>query len=238
MIVAVGLILLPRVIVGTTEIQVVLLVETRLSWISGIDWVKRKEVKWKLKNCCHQMIRSKYPGNISVQTTLRAIFSSLDTTLQVEKNLEKPFNFILLDIYPSLQTNDSKWLDSSCDSTLTHPEEYLDDSDSTLTRRACESTNVINHCFSLNIIFHGLPTSFTTELTLLCAILSKSLTAFHSSGCLRPVSLSGVKRNFWPLSENVWPSHGFSVTHQVEISDLLLHVGCFASQSKGINFGD
>jgi len=37
MIVAVGLILLPRVIVGTTEIQVVLLVETRLSWISGID---------------------------------------------------------------------------------------------------------------------------------------------------------------------------------------------------------
>jgi len=58
------------------------------------------------------MIRSKYPGNISVQTTLRAIFSSLDTTLQVEKNLEKPFNFILLDIYPSLQTNDSTVLAS------------------------------------------------------------------------------------------------------------------------------
>jgi len=28
------------------------------------------------------------------------------------------------------------------------------------------------------------------------------------------------------------------VTHQAEISDLLLYVGCFASQSKGINFGD
>ena len=49
------------------------------------------------------------------------------------------WNFIWLDIDSSLQTNDSKWLDSSCNSTLTRPSHYsiltrleniLDDSDS------------------------------------------------------------------------------------------------------------
>ena len=50
------------------------------------------------------------------------------------------WNFMWLDIDSSLQTNDSKWLDSFCDSiltrldqvmTLTRLEKILDDSDST-----------------------------------------------------------------------------------------------------------
>ena len=56
------------------------------------------------------------------------------------------------DIESSLQTNDSKWLDSSCDSTLTRLdqvmtltrlEKFLDDSDSTLTREACDSDSTL-----------------------------------------------------------------------------------------------
>jgi len=38
-------------------------------------------------------------------------------------------NFMWLDIELSLQTNDSKWLDSLCDSTLTRLEKIFDDSD-------------------------------------------------------------------------------------------------------------
>jgi len=37
-------------------------------------------------------------------------------------------NFIWLDIDSSFQTNASKWLNSSCDSTLTQLEKILDDS--------------------------------------------------------------------------------------------------------------
>jgi len=49
-----------------------------------------------------------------------------------------------LDVDSNLQTNDSKWLDSFCDLTLSRPdqvwlEKILHDSDSTLTRRACDS---------------------------------------------------------------------------------------------------
>jgi len=39
-------------------------------------------------------------------------------------------NFMWLDIDSRLQTNDSKWLGSFCDSTLTRLEKFLDDSDS------------------------------------------------------------------------------------------------------------
>jgi len=39
------------------------------------------------------------------------------------------WNFMWLDIDSSLQTNDSKWLDSFCDSTLTRPN-HDSDSDS------------------------------------------------------------------------------------------------------------
>jgi len=46
-----------------------------------------------------------------------------------------------LDIDSSLQTNDSKWLDSFCGSTLTQP---IHESDSTLTRRACDSDSTKN----------------------------------------------------------------------------------------------
>ena len=59
------------------------------------------------------------------------------------------WNFIWLDIDSNLQTNDSKWLDSSCDSSLTQLDQvmtrstrlakFLDDSDAALTRRACDS---------------------------------------------------------------------------------------------------
>jgi len=38
-------------------------------------------------------------------------------------------NFMWLDIELSLQTNDSKWLDSLCDSTLTRLKKIFDDSD-------------------------------------------------------------------------------------------------------------
>ena len=61
-----------------------------------------------------------------------------------------------LDIDSSLQTNDSKWLDSSSDSTLTRPshdstltrlEKILDDSDSTMTRGShdSDSTKWLEH---------------------------------------------------------------------------------------------
>ena len=62
------------------------------------------------------------------------------------------WNFMWLEIDSSLQTNDSKWLDSFCDSTLTRPRhdsdsdstrKILDDSDSTLTRRACGSDSTL-----------------------------------------------------------------------------------------------
>jgi len=49
------------------------------------------------------------------------------------------WNFMWLDIDSSLQTNDTKWLDSFCDSTLTRLKKILDDYDSTLTRRTCDS---------------------------------------------------------------------------------------------------
>jgi len=58
------------------------------------------------------------------------------------------WNLMWLDIDSSLQTNDSKWLDSFCDSTrldqamtltLIRLDKILDDSDSTLTQRACDS---------------------------------------------------------------------------------------------------
>jgi len=65
------------------------------------------------------------------------------------KNYRKMWNFIWLDIDSNLQTNDSKWLDSSCDSSLTQLDQvmtrstrlakFLDDSDAALTRRACDS---------------------------------------------------------------------------------------------------
>jgi len=56
------------------------------------------------------------------------------------------FNFIWFDIVSSVKTDDSKWLDSSCDSTLTRldqlmtwPEKILDDSDS----KGCDSTRLL-----------------------------------------------------------------------------------------------
>ena len=69
------------------------------------------------------------------------------------------WNIMWLDIDSSLQTNDSKWFDSFCDSTLTRLNQvmtltrlkkFLDDSDSTLTRRACDSDSTkmtrAHHC--------------------------------------------------------------------------------------------
>jgi len=60
------------------------------------------------------------------------------------------FNFIWLDIDSSWQTSDSKWLDRFCDSTLTRLDQVMtrleknsDDSNSTLTRRACDSTRLM-----------------------------------------------------------------------------------------------
>jgi len=69
-----------------------------------------------------------------------------------QKNVEKTWDFVWLDTDSSLQTNDSKWLDSSRDSTLTRPvmtliltqlEKILYYSDSTLTRRACDSDSTL-----------------------------------------------------------------------------------------------
>jgi len=60
----------------------------------------------------------------------------------------KMLNFIWPDIDFELTSNDSTSLDSFCDSTLTQHEKIWDGCASTLTRRACDSTNMTwpHHC--------------------------------------------------------------------------------------------
>jgi len=102
------------------------------------------------------------------------------------------WNFMWLDIDSSLQTNDSKWLDSFCDSiltrldqvmTLTRLEKILDDSDSTLNQRACDS--------------------YSTKMT-------RSHHCWTSSS--KPLEWSNAQNK---VTFKCWSCHAFNVVHQL-----------------------
>ena len=67
------------------------------------------------------------------------------------------WNFLWLDIDSSLQTSDSKWLNSSCDSNLESHDSTLTRLDKILHDSDCDSTLILqkwlNHCWALIVSF-------------------------------------------------------------------------------------